>query len=116
MSSPSNNTCPWTRAPGTTSCMRFSARRKVDLPQPDGPIMAVTCLGSTVMLTSARACVEPNQALSPPTSMRFAMVVSDSDKPVSAGQQAGDDGEEENDDDQREGAGPRPVDGDVEGG
>ena len=25
------------------SCMRSSARRKVDLPQPDGPISAVTC-------------------------------------------------------------------------
>ena len=25
-------------APGITSCMRFSVRRKVDLPQPDGPM------------------------------------------------------------------------------
>ena len=28
--------------PGTSSCMRLSSRRKVDFPQPDGPIRAVT--------------------------------------------------------------------------
>ena len=30
------------RASGTSSCIRLSARRKVDLPQPLGPMMAVT--------------------------------------------------------------------------
>ena len=30
------------RAPGTRSFIRFSVLRNVDLPQPDGPISAVT--------------------------------------------------------------------------
>ena len=42
-------------APGITSCMRLSDRRKVDLPQPDGPMKAVTDLGSTAMLTPSTA-------------------------------------------------------------
>ena len=29
-------------APGMNSCIRFSVRKKVDLPQPEGPIKAVT--------------------------------------------------------------------------
>ncbi len=48
-------TFPSTRAPGMTSCMRLSVRRKVDLPQPDGPMKAVTERGSTDMPTSATA-------------------------------------------------------------
>ena len=36
---------PSTRAPGITSCMRLSVRSKVDLPQPDGPMNAVTLRG-----------------------------------------------------------------------
>ena len=50
MSWPSMVSVPSTRAPGSTSCMRLIDRRKVDLPQPDGPISAVTDFGSTVML------------------------------------------------------------------
>src|SRR6266550_9227482 len=114
MSSPSSSILPSTLAPGTTSCMRLMARRNVDLPQPDGPIIAVTCLGSMVMLTSARACVAPYQALSPSTSMRLAMAVSGSGKPVAAGEEAGGDGEDKDDHDKRQSARPRPVDGDVE--
>ena len=45
MSWPSIVTAPSTREPGTMSFMRFSVRRKVDLPQPDGPMSAVTSLG-----------------------------------------------------------------------
>ena len=38
--------CPSTRlAPGVTSCIRFRQRMKVLLPQPEGPIRAVTALG-----------------------------------------------------------------------
>ena len=36
---------PSTRAPGTMSFIRFSERRNVDLPQPDGPMSAVTWFG-----------------------------------------------------------------------
>src|SRR5437588_7065640 len=114
MSWPSSSTWPATRAPGTTSCRRLSDRRNVDLPHPEGPIRAVTCLGSIVMLTSARAWNEPNQALRCSTSMRFAMGVSGSAKPAATGDESGNDGQEEDDHDQGEGAGPRPVDGDVE--
>src|SRR5436305_1324585 len=42
MSRPSNRTSPSTRAPGTVSCMRLRQRSSVDLPQPDGPMIAVT--------------------------------------------------------------------------
>jgi len=53
--SPSSSTVPSARAPTIASCMRFSVRRKVDLPQPDGPISAVTERGSMIMLTSSTA-------------------------------------------------------------
>jgi hypothetical protein len=42
-----------------TSCIRFSVRRSVDLPQPDGPMKAVTERGSIVIVTSATALKEP---------------------------------------------------------
>ena len=50
---------PSTRPPGITSCIRFSVRRKVDLPQPDGPMNAVTVRGSTVIETSSTALNAP---------------------------------------------------------
>ncbi len=52
-------TLPCTRPPATTSCIRLSVRRNVDLPHPDGPISAVIVDGSIVMLT-------PSTALKPP--------------------------------------------------
>ena len=56
MSWPSISTDPSTRVPGMMSFMRLSERRNVDLPQPDGPMSAVTWLGwmLSVMLSSAR--------------------------------------------------------------
>ena len=36
------------RAPGVSSCMRLRQRRKVDLPQPLGPMMAVMCRDGNV--------------------------------------------------------------------
>ena len=39
--------------------MRFSARSKVDLPQPDGPIRAVTELAANGMVTAFRALLLP---------------------------------------------------------
>ena len=50
---------PSTRAPGSTSCIRLIDRRKVDLPQPDGPIRAVTVFGSTVRLMFSIALKPP---------------------------------------------------------
>src|SRR6266699_5201569 len=62
MSKPSTSTVPFTRASGTSSCMRLRQRTKVDLPQPEGPIIAVTVCGSTERLISKSACFRPYQA------------------------------------------------------
>ena len=47
--------------PGTTSCMRFRQRMKVDLPQPDGPMIAVTCVSgrSSVIALQRLRLAEP---------------------------------------------------------
>jgi hypothetical protein len=52
---------PASDALGTSSCIRLSVRRKVDLPQPDGPISAVTLPASIVRLTFSRTLWSPNQ-------------------------------------------------------
>ena len=52
---PSSVDLPLTCAPGMTSCIRLSVRSRVDLPQPDGPMKAVTVRGSTVIETSSTA-------------------------------------------------------------
>jgi hypothetical protein len=41
------------------SFIRFMVRRKVDLPQPDGPMKAVTVLSGMSSETSNRACLSP---------------------------------------------------------
>src|SRR5690348_2929061 len=56
MSSPNRRISPSMRASGFRSCIRFKARRKVDLPQPLGPMMAVTAraaMSSETFLTAA---------------------------------------------------------------
>src|SRR5271154_5625954 len=58
MSSPNSLISPSMRASGFSSCIRLSARRKVDLPQPLGPMIAVTALALTsseTFLTAARS-------------------------------------------------------------
>src|SRR4051812_46273530 len=92
-------------------------RRKVDLPHPDGPMRAVTCLGSMVMVTSSSALNDPNHALTCSTSMRLAMEGPPSgNKSVSTCQEPGDHRQEKHDGDQRKRAGPGPIHGHVEGG
>ncbi|MDF2666154.1 MAG: hypothetical protein K0R81_2004 [Microbacterium sp.] len=54
-SSPSMSTRPLTCPPGMTSCMRLSVRRNVDLPQPEGPMKAVTERGSMSIETPSTA-------------------------------------------------------------
>src|SRR5277367_5212385 len=49
------------RASGFSSCIRFSARRKVDLPQPLGPMMAVTALALTSSETFFTAARSPKK-------------------------------------------------------
>ncbi len=50
---------PSTRVPGMMSFIRFSERRNVDLPQPDGPISAVTWLGWILRWMSSRTLCVP---------------------------------------------------------
>src|SRR5512142_2007311 len=66
---PSNRTTPSTWAPGTVSCIRLRQRRSVDLPQPDGPMMAVTCPLPTLNETSRTALTAPNVAESDSVAM-----------------------------------------------
>src|SRR5690348_1567777 len=39
--------------------MRLNTRSRVDLPQPDGPMIALTCLSGRSMLMFFSACVSP---------------------------------------------------------
>jgi hypothetical protein len=55
ISVPLSRMLPVTRAPSTRSFIRLRQRRKVDLPQPDGPIRAVTCRRGKAMLRLCRA-------------------------------------------------------------
>jgi hypothetical protein len=48
-----------TLALGMRSFIRFRQRRKVDLPQPDGPISAVISCSARPMLTSVTAGLPP---------------------------------------------------------
>ena len=59
MSRPSIATEPSTRVPGMMSFIRLSVRRNVLLPQPDGPMNAVTTLVRNSTLMSVRACFAP---------------------------------------------------------
>src|SRR5690348_931600 len=67
---PSSSTRPSTRAVATVSCKRLRQRRNVDLPQPDGPMMAVTCLSCRSMLAPRTADDGPKYALRSSTRMR----------------------------------------------
>src|SRR5262245_28703878 len=42
--------------------MRFRQRTKVDLPQPEGPITAVTCLSAMLSVIPFRTSLVPNEA------------------------------------------------------
>src|SRR4051812_27090604 len=68
MFSPPSKTVPSACAPGTSSCRRLRQRMKVDLPQPEGPMMAETVCGAKSMWMSVTARVVPNQAFRPLTS------------------------------------------------
>src|SRR5579864_3836499 len=61
---PSRSTRPETRPVGTVSCMRLRQRRKVDLPQPEGPMIATTLPSGTASEIPCTAWIEPNHASS----------------------------------------------------
>src|SRR5688572_22355094 len=70
MSCSSSVTVPSTRAVGTVSCIRFRHRKSVDLPHPDGPMIAVTSRSRNAMDTSRTTFEVPNRAESPAVSRR----------------------------------------------
>ena len=53
---------PTIRTPSTRSFMRFRQRSSVVLPQPDGPMYAVTRCFGTDMTMSRSACLSPYQS------------------------------------------------------
>jgi len=59
MSSLSMMILPVTRAIGIVSFMRLMQRRNVDLPQPDGPMNAITERSGMLTVTSWSACLSP---------------------------------------------------------
>src|SRR5262245_38403733 len=62
MSVPPTRMVPSMRTPSTRSFIRFRQRSSVDLPQPEGPMYAVTrCLGMAIV-TSRRASFGPYQS------------------------------------------------------
>src|SRR6266516_304477 len=66
----SSNTSPLTVAPGVSSCIRLRQRSSVDLPQPDGPMMAVTiCAGNKSDASRTASCC-PNSAVTCAASSR----------------------------------------------
>jgi hypothetical protein len=52
-------TCPSTRVSGMMSFIRFSVRMNVLLPQPDGPMKAVTTFGWMWIEMSSSARLSP---------------------------------------------------------
>ena len=56
---PSSRTSPSARAPTISSCMRLMQRTIVDLPQPEGPMIAVTSAAENDRLTSFTAWWAP---------------------------------------------------------
>jgi hypothetical protein len=70
MFSSSRRISPERRAPGMSSLSRLIDRRKVDFPQPDGPMRAVTARGAIERLMSNSAWVFPYQKSNRSTSMR----------------------------------------------
>src|SRR5919112_1931241 len=62
MSCPSSRTSPSARAPGTVSCIRLRQRSNVDFPQPEGPMIAVTCPRGTPKEMSRTTRIEPKYA------------------------------------------------------
>src|SRR5215210_7179583 len=74
MSSPSSSTRPVIHPSSESSCIRLMVRRKVDLPQPDGPISACTRLVSKPSETPFTAVNLPYIAVSLSVSIRIVAV------------------------------------------
>src|SRR6266851_5602380 len=107
MSAPSSSTVPVTQPPSESSCMRLRQRRKVVLPQPEGPITAVTVCAGNRIDTSFTTARRPYRAVSRTASSCSrasaggAMVLPDG--------RAGGEGEREHEDHEHQGRGPRQA-------
>src|SRR5438552_17063198 len=73
MSSPWSSTFPSTLAFGIVSCIRLRHRIRVDFPQPEGPMTAVTMRSSMSIVMSWIASFSPYQAESDSTLSLFAI-------------------------------------------
>src|SRR5438046_6094610 len=106
-SAPSSSTRPVTQPPSDSSCIRFRHRRKVLLPQPDGPITAVTVWAGKRMQTSFTTARRPYRAVRRTVSSRSrasaggAMALPDGP--------AGGDAEQQHQRHEHEGRGPREA-------
>src|SRR2546421_7396560 len=76
MSSPWRSTCPSTLVFGIVSCIRLRHRIRVDLPQPEGPMTAVTMRSSMPIVMSWIASFSPYQAESDSTLSLIAIALS----------------------------------------
>src|SRR5918992_1603066 len=72
MSAPSSSTRPLIQPCSDSSCIRLRVRRKVDFPQPDGPMRACTRLPGKLSETSRTATNLPYMAESRSVTMRAA--------------------------------------------
>src|SRR2546426_9393702 len=88
---PSSRMSPVCRVFGISSFNRFTERRKVLLPHPDGPINAVTARRGTAIVTSNSAWVAPYQKLYARTS-RIVVGRSDGRTATDPGREPGDPG------------------------
>src|SRR5580704_6300854 len=68
---PSRRISPSRREWRTVSCMRSRVRKRVDLPQPEGPMRAVTLLVAMPRLMSKSVCFTPYQKLTLEMVMRI---------------------------------------------
>src|SRR4051812_7440945 len=111
MSLPLNRTSPSTRAPGTVSCMRLRQRSSVDLPQPDGPMIAVTRPVATAKVTSRTTRAAPKYASSDSAAMqteRASGMTTSISAEAEAGSRCPSRGEADDEDESEEDEGSRP--------
>src|SRR5712691_13297476 len=112
MSSLSRRTFPSTLVLGIVSCIRFRQRMSVDLPQPDGPMIAETACSSKSSVMSSMAFLGPYHADNP--SVRtFAAILSSPRHGTKPDDHAGRDADAEHHEDEDERGAPSGL---VQGG
>ncbi len=82
MSRPSSATTPSWRELSTKSFMRLRLHRKVLLPQPEGPMRAITLRSGMVRLMEYRACLAPYQKFQSRTSNLVVRTAPSGPRPV----------------------------------